>query len=82
FRVQNAFGGTFQKSEPPPFAIEQASHLLELVDAPLLYTRVDGIVSNNQFLLMELELIEPVLFLNEDGQAPARFANAIRTRLS
>lgn len=82
FRVQNDFGGTFQKSEPPSFAISQASNLLELVDAPLLYARVDGIVSNNQFLLMELELIEPVLFLNEDGQAPARFAEAIRARLS
>lgn len=82
FRVQNDFGGTFQKSEPPSFAISQASNLLELVDARLLYARVDGIVSNNQFLLMELELIEPVLFLNEDGQAPARFAGAIRARLS
>ena len=28
------------------------------------YARVDGIISNGTFVLMELELIEPYLFLN------------------
>jgi glutathione synthase/RimK-type ligase-like ATP-grasp enzyme len=76
FRVQNDFGGTAELASPPPFALAQAQKILSLIDEPLLYTRVDGVVSNNQFLLMELELIEPMLFL-EEGNATSHFAAVI-----
>jgi len=77
FRVQNDFGGTAERTEVPLFVREQAEQWLKLIKEPLLYTRVDGVVSNGKFVLMELELIEPVLFLKEDEQAPVRFANEI-----
>jgi glutathione synthase/RimK-type ligase-like ATP-grasp enzyme len=77
FRVQNDFGGSAELASPPPFALEQAQKILSLVDEPLLYTRVDGVISNNQFLLMELELIEPMLFLGDGKDAAERFANSI-----
>lgn len=76
FRVQNEFGGSADLASPPLFVLEQAQKILSLIDEPLLYTRVDGVISNNQFLLMELELIEPTLFLVE-GKAATRFADAI-----
>ncbi len=76
FRVQNDFGGTSLLAIPPAFVVEQADKILSLVDEPLLYTRVDGVISNNQFLLMELELIEPMLFL-EEGNAASKFAAVI-----
>jgi len=46
-----------------------------------LYARVDGIVRDDQFVLMELELIEPNLFLANAAGAVDRFASAIARRL-
>lgn len=77
FRVQNDFGGSATHTTPPPFVLTQAEHILTLIDEPLLYARVDGIVSNNKFLLMELELIEPMLFLEGGNGAARLFADAM-----
>jgi hypothetical protein len=77
FRVQNDFGGTSLLATPPAFVVEQADKILSLIDEPLLYTRVDGVVCGNQFLLMELELIEPMLFLANGKDAAERFAKVI-----
>ncbi len=76
FRVQNDFGGSAALASPPAFVLEQAQKILSLIDEQLLYARVDGVVSNNQFLLMELELIEPMLFL-VDEKAADDFATSI-----
>jgi hypothetical protein len=50
-----------------------------------LYARVDGIVRNGTFFLMELELIEPLLFLAyaHDGEQAAqdRYLTAIKSYL-
>jgi glutathione synthase/RimK-type ligase-like ATP-grasp enzyme len=77
FRVQTDFGGSYRAAIAPPEFIAQAQALLRLVDQHLLYARVDGIEREGQFILMELELIEPSLFLRADAAAPARFAQAI-----
>jgi hypothetical protein len=77
FRVQNDFGGTAELASPPLFALEQAEKTLALIKEQLLYTRVDGVVSNNQFLLMELELIEPMLFLEGREDAIEKFTEVI-----
>jgi hypothetical protein len=76
FRVQNDFGGTSQLADPPPHVLESATRPLQAVD-PTLYARVDGVVDEGQFCLMELELIEPALFLADHSAAPDRFADAI-----
>jgi len=39
-------------------------------------------MENGQFLLMELELIEPALFLDGHAEAPTRFASAIAQAIS
>jgi glutathione synthase/RimK-type ligase-like ATP-grasp enzyme len=77
FRVQNDFGGSASEEQVPDFAITQAEKILQLVNDPLLYTRVDGIISNEKFVLMELELIEPVLFLEHSSRAANDFVKAI-----
>ncbi|MEQ1587874.1 MAG: hypothetical protein ABL895_18455 [Cyclobacteriaceae bacterium] len=77
FRVQDNFGGTSKFQEAPEFVLQQAEKILSLIDEPLLYTRVDGIISNDQFLLMELELIEPVLFLTHSEKATDKFVKEI-----
>lgn len=77
FRVQNDFGGSAKPSKPPAIVLSEAEKILALVDEPLLYARVDGVISRNRFLLMELELIEPMLFLEKENGSATAFANAM-----
>ena len=78
FRVQEEHGGRTAVVECPPAALACAQRALECVEAPILYARVDLIAFGAAFALMELELIEPQLFLCFDERAPQRFAEAIR----
>ena len=77
FRVQPQYGGVSTLVVTDASLVHQARHAVDAVGTPLLYARVDGIVRNETFLLMELELVEPNLLLDLDGGAPARFAEAI-----
>ena len=80
FRVQEEFGGSSRTAEAPPALRESASRALGAVEHPWLYARVDGVRDGDgSMMLMELEMLEPLLFLAHDPQAPARFADAIRS---
>lgn len=85
YRVQSQFGGTAVAIEPPRALLDAARRALDAtVDAgygPIDYARVDGVVVDGRFLLMELELIEPYLHLGAHPPAAARFAAVLRTRL-
>jgi len=81
FRVQGAFGGRFALAAPHPDLIAQAQAVLSLLDAPVLYARVDGLDIGGRFVLMELEVNEPRLFLGASPDAPTRFAHAIMATL-
>ncbi len=81
FRVQEELGGTAVRADPDPSIIQQARDILDLYKVPLLFARVDGIVRKNVFQLMELELIEPELFLQNDTLRQ-RFAKAIKKYVS
>lgn len=70
-------GGKNTAAQPAPALIAQAQKILDLLPRPLLYARVDGISRGGQFVLMELELIEPDLGLAFSKTAPAAFAAAI-----
>lgn len=77
FRVQERHGGSHRAAEPSPGLVAQARAFLDAIDGPLLYARVDGVVREGRFLLMELEVTEPALYLGCHPDAPARFARAI-----
>lgn len=79
FRVQRDFGGWWADAPPPRGLVEQARRIVEGVEGPLLYARVDGVETDGRLTLMELELIDPVLFLGRDAAAAGRFADAIET---
>ncbi len=66
FRVQSEFGGTVQATVAKPEFIEQAATILDFTHHRTLYARIDGV---ERGVLMELELIEPVLFLGLGGAA-------------
>jgi hypothetical protein len=75
--VQDDYGGTVEVVAPGSELIEQAGQIINRIGAPLLFARVDGIERDGQLVLMELELIEPFLFLESDPSAIERFGDAI-----
>ena len=84
YRVQEEFGGTAEPGEPPAAVLAGAAAALDALDPRTqpVYARVDGILVNGRFLLMELELIEPYLFLQAEPAAPRRLATAVARRLT
>ncbi len=82
FRVQKEYGGTSAPGMPPARVLGAAERVLEVVRFPWLYARVDLVDGASGVRLMELEMIEPDLFLRHHAEAPARFAAAILTRLT
>jgi glutathione synthase/RimK-type ligase-like ATP-grasp enzyme len=62
FRVQLGFGGTTRLQKPTDDAIKSAQVFTDRFAKDCLYARVDGVVINGRFTLMELELIEPMLY--------------------
>lgn len=85
FRVQGKFGGQSAPSHPGESLIQQGAEIIALVQSQLerefLYIRVDGVVREGQLIIMELELIEPGLFIAFDERAAARFARALLSRV-
>ena len=77
FRVQEQFGGTTAESKASPMLIEQAARVLTASREQTLYARVDGVVRDGQFQLLELELVEPSLFFDVVPAAAERFAEAV-----
>jgi glutathione synthase/RimK-type ligase-like ATP-grasp enzyme len=78
FRVQQELGGSALASVASESLLRTAQQALDAVEEDLLYARVDLVdTSRRGPLLMELELIEPTLFLATDPKATSRFAKAI-----
>jgi glutathione synthase/RimK-type ligase-like ATP-grasp enzyme len=81
FRVQEEFGGRAEPRTPSAPVVEAAAHALSQVPGAPLYARVDGVIARGAFTLMEMELIEPSLFLGSDPGAVDRFVSALLRRL-
>ena len=83
FRVQPDFGGQVSAAQPDPDELAAAQKALTVIEeGPLLYARVDLVRDlENRPVVMELELLEPDLYLGEDVGAPARFAKAVLDRV-
>jgi glutathione synthase/RimK-type ligase-like ATP-grasp enzyme len=82
FRVQEHLGGRTMQAEPGRGLVSQARAAVAAVGQPLLYARVDGVERDGRLVLMELEIIEPSLFLGLRPGAAGRFAEAIMRVLS
>jgi hypothetical protein len=77
FRVQEEHGGDIRAVTAEAALRAAGDAAMQAVGRPLLYGRVDLVRSGPTFRVMELELIEPALYLRMDPGAPARFADAI-----
>lgn len=85
YRVQTDFGGSIEAIEPGADIIASAKQALAATAAvghtDQAYARVDGVIVEGRFRLMELEMIEPLLFLKSRPDAAERFAGNLRMRL-
>ncbi len=82
WRVQVELGGSAKLCPGPAALVQGAGRVLAAARAEgSAYARVDGYLENDGLVLMELELIEPQLFLELESRAPERFARAIAAAL-
>ena len=78
FRVQPHLGGVTKPCAAPPGAERLARQALAAAPAQATYARVDIVPDDEGVLrIMELELIEPALFLDHAPDAGAAFTRAI-----
>lgn len=91
FRVQEHHGGQTLPAQAPAALEAAARRVLEAAQGCLAeaghpglvwnYARVDGLWDGRDFALMELEAVEPSLYLNHDPEATTRLAQAIAADL-
>jgi glutathione synthase/RimK-type ligase-like ATP-grasp enzyme len=83
FRVQEEHGGVIRAVEADDTLRETGSAVMRAIGTVPLYARADFVRADggSGFWLMELELIEPSLYLRMDKGAPERFARALHERV-
>jgi glutathione synthase/RimK-type ligase-like ATP-grasp enzyme len=78
FRVQSIWGGTTEPADPEPAQVELAQRAIAALGDPPLYARVDLVTGpTGEPCLIELELIEPNLYLTEHPPAAETLAEAV-----
>jgi glutathione synthase/RimK-type ligase-like ATP-grasp enzyme len=78
FRVQERLGGKIARAYPPSGLVGHAHALLDGHAQGYLYARVDVVATAERFVLMELELLEPSLYLEHHPPSARAFALAIQ----
>jgi hypothetical protein len=77
FRVQEEHGSEIIPIVPEPALLAAGNAAIAAVGSRLLYARADLVRSGEEFRVMELELVEPALYLRTDPAAPDRFAETV-----
>jgi glutathione synthase/RimK-type ligase-like ATP-grasp enzyme len=78
FRVQSIWGGTTERADPEPAQVELAQQAIAALGTPPLYARADIVTGpTGDPCLIELELIEPNLYLTEHPPAAETLAEAV-----
>jgi glutathione synthase/RimK-type ligase-like ATP-grasp enzyme len=82
FRVQSIWGGTVAPADADPKHIEVAERALSLLGEQPLYARIDLVTDlERNPVLIELELIEPNLYLSLHQTVVGVLADAVMARL-
>jgi glutathione synthase/RimK-type ligase-like ATP-grasp enzyme len=82
FRVQQAYGGSIALLAPTAAQVAKAAAYLPQFGPGTLYARIDGMMQHGTFVLMELEFIEPFLYLAYAPAATENFCRALFSRLA
>jgi glutathione synthase/RimK-type ligase-like ATP-grasp enzyme len=81
FRVQEEHGGLITAVSAEDNLLAAGRRAIQALYPTPLYARVDFVRSASDFLIMELELIEPSLYLRMHPAAPQRFVDALAAGL-
>jgi glutathione synthase/RimK-type ligase-like ATP-grasp enzyme len=73
--------GTSSSAEPEQWMIDEAQKIVDTIRLPTIQTRVDVIRRKNELRIMEIEMIEPRIFLNLFPGSEKNLARVIRERL-
>ena len=78
FRVQEEHGGKIRAIKPSANCLATGKKILNLISPTPLYARIDLVrTEDNDFAIVEVELIEPSMYLRKSRRAPYVFAKAI-----
>ncbi len=77
FRVQHYLGGFISSPPPEQAHIDAAALFVESLPGTTLYARVDGVIIDHRFVLMEIELIEPYLYFRGSEQLMENYFDAL-----
>jgi glutathione synthase/RimK-type ligase-like ATP-grasp enzyme len=78
FRVQHYLGGSIHPGSAPEHLLKSAKEYVKRFAPECLYARVDGLEINGEFTLMELELIEPFLFMFTNTDSYENYYQALK----
>ena len=81
FRTQPEYGGTIEPVKPSADLIDIAYDINDSLGVDTLYSRVDGIMSKDEFKLIELEMFEPRLYFAQNEKSVKRFVEAVIERI-
>ena len=82
FRVQGEHGGSLHLEDAPEALWARAADVVAKLPSTPLYARVDGVIYDGDFALMEVEMFEPELYFRLDAESPKRMVRAIEEVLS
>ncbi|HXD77621.1 MAG TPA: hypothetical protein VN616_07420 [Puia sp.] len=76
FRVQAEYGGRASPFCAGAAVIEAAAAVLAQFPGDVLYARIDGVIRDGKFFLMEVELTDPELYFDHCPEARESFVQA------
>lgn len=82
FRAHGIYGGTVERVQPAAADLAEVSAMAGLLPFDLLYARFDVVRFGGRLAILELELIEPMLYLDRAPGSAGRLADATLLRLS
>jgi glutathione synthase/RimK-type ligase-like ATP-grasp enzyme len=77
FRTQPELGAVLSVVQPSDSLLADAAAVLQALPDVPTYARIDGIIQNGRFVLMEAELIEPELFFRLYPAGAPTFADSL-----
>ena len=80
YRVQGIYGGTAHAATPTSRDLVQVGSILSRIPFDLLYARIDLVRLGGTLVVMEVEVIEPILGFVHVQESVARLVRAIRRR--
>lgn len=81
YRAHGLYGGTIERAEPRPDDARQAAAILAKIPFELLYARLDLVRVEGRLAVLEVEIVEPILYFHLAPEGAGRLAGAIQSRL-